>query len=139
MAGGLTILTVGMTCVFVPEDVAYLRMSRAELVAINPRLAPLVAHDRAGFGGAVCCRGIVLGGVALFAEMTRALWQILTVSGAVGFGTAVFVHLVFGYTDWWHLAPAVGEAVLYGLGLLSAPSRPHRPGVIPNPSAPPPS
>ncbi|OWK36943.1 hypothetical protein [Fimbriiglobus ruber] len=120
MAGGLTITAVGMTCVFVPEDVAYLGVGRAELTAINPRLVPLIAHDRAGFGGAVCCCGILLAGVAWRAEMSRALWQALAAVGAAGFGTAVFVHPAIGYTDWWHLTPAVGGAVLYAAGLFFA-------------------
>jgi hypothetical protein len=117
VGGGLTILTVGMTTVFVPEDVAYLGVGRTELDAINPRLVPLIAHDRAGFGGAVCCCGILLGGVAWFAEVTRALWQALVAAGAVGFGTAVFVHPAIGYTDGWHLTPAVTGAALYAAGL----------------------
>jgi hypothetical protein len=118
VGGGLTILTVGVTTVFVPEDVAYLGVGRAELDAINPRLVPLIAHDRAGFGGAVGCCGILLGGMAWFAEVTRALWQALAAAGAVGFGTAVFVHPAIGYTDWWHLTPAVTGAALYAMGLF---------------------
>src|SRR5438045_1304335 len=35
--GGLTVLVVGMTCVFVPQDLAYLGLSRGELQALNPR------------------------------------------------------------------------------------------------------
>lgn len=118
VGGGLTILAVGMTCVFVPEDVRYLGVGRTELDAINPRLVSLIAHDRAGFGGAVCCCGVLLAGLASFGEMTRALRQTLTAAGAVGFGTAVFIHPVIGYDDWWHLTPAVAGATLYGIGLV---------------------
>lgn len=46
---------VGMSCVFVPQDLSYMGLGVEELHALNPRLAPLIAHDRAGFGGAVCC------------------------------------------------------------------------------------
>jgi hypothetical protein len=118
IGGGLTILTVGMTTVFVPEDVAFMGIGRAELGAINPRLVPLIAHDRAGFGGAVCCCGILLGGVAWCAAMTWALREALVLAGAAGFGTAILVHPAIGYTDWWHLTPAVGGAVLYSSGLF---------------------
>jgi hypothetical protein len=58
VCGGLTIVIVGMTSVFVPEDLAFLGVGRAELNSLNPRLVPLIAHDRAGFGGAVCCCGV---------------------------------------------------------------------------------
>ncbi|MBX9624757.1 MAG: hypothetical protein K2X82_13200 [Gemmataceae bacterium] len=118
--GGATITAVGMTTVFVPEDVAYLGVGSAELDALNPRLVPLLAHDRAGFGGAVACCGVLVAGVAWAAEMTRALRQTLAGCGLLGFGTAVFVHPAIGYTDWWHLLPAVGGAVVYAAGVWLA-------------------
>lgn len=115
-AGGLTIVAVGITCVFVPEDVAFMGVGRAELTAVNPRLMPLIAHDRAGFGGAVCCCGVLVGGVAWRADFDRAAWHLLVTAGAAGFGTAVFVHPAIGYTDVLHLAPAVGGATLFAAG-----------------------
>jgi hypothetical protein len=116
LGGGLTIMTVGMTTVFVPEDVEFMGVGRAELDALNPRLVPLIAHDRAGFGGAVCCCGVLLAGIAWRGELTRAGRQALAVAGAVGFGTAVFVHPAIGYTDVWHLTPAVSGALVFALG-----------------------
>jgi hypothetical protein len=124
IGGGLTIVTVGMTTVFVPEDVAFMGMGRAELHAINPRLVPLIAHDRAGFGGAVCCCGVILAGVAWRGELDRAGRQALGLAGAAGFGTAIFVHPAIGYDDWWHLTPAVAGATLFALGWwLTRPKR----------------
>src|SRR5947209_1158103 len=55
IAGGLTIMTVGSTTVFVPTDLQFMGLSAADLRAINPHLIPLIAHDRAGFGGGLCC------------------------------------------------------------------------------------
>jgi hypothetical protein len=72
LGGGLTIMIVGMTTVLVPEDVIYMGMGRPELQRINPRLLPLIAHDRAGFGGAVCCCGTLLCGVVWRGEIDRA-------------------------------------------------------------------
>lgn len=115
-AGGVTILAVGVTVVFVPEDVAFLGMGRADLDAVNPRLVPLIAHDRAGFGGAVGCCGVLLAGVAWRASFDRACRQALAVVGAVGFGAAVGVHSAIGYTDALHLAPAVAGAGLFAAG-----------------------
>lgn len=124
VGGGLTILTVGMTCVFVPEDVEFMGVGRAELDAINPRLVPLIAHDRAGFGGAVCCCGVVLAGTAWRSRLDRAARQTLASAGAAGFGTAIFVHPAIGYTDWFHLSPALAGAVLFSVGwCLSRPAR----------------
>jgi hypothetical protein len=117
--GGLTITTVGMTSVFVPEDLAFMGMSRSEIQAVNPRLIPLIAHDRAGFGGAICCCGVLLAGIAWRAEMDRATQQALAAAGFAGFSTAIFVHPAIGYVDWWHLAPAVGGTILFAAGLAA--------------------
>ena len=48
---GSVITILGSTVVFVPQDITYLGFSAAQLNAINPHLVPLIAHDRAGFGG----------------------------------------------------------------------------------------
>lgn len=116
LGGGLTIMAVGMTTVFVPEDVAFMGMGRSELHAINPRLVPLIAHDRAGFGGAVCCCGSLLFGVVWRGQLDRAGRQALAIAGLAGFGTAIFVHPAIGYNDAWHLTPAVGGALLFAAG-----------------------
>jgi len=117
-AGGLTILAVGTTCVFVPQDLAYLGVSVADLNALNPRLVPLIAHDRAGFGGAVCCCGLALFLAVWCGTPSRSLWGVLLLAGLAGFGTAIAVHPAIGYDDPVHLAPAVLGAALYLLGLL---------------------
>jgi hypothetical protein len=118
-AGGLTILAVGTTCVFVPQDLTYLGLGVDELNALNPRLVPLIAHDRAGFGGAVACCGLALGFIAWCAAPSRGLWQVLALSGTAGFATAIGVHPAVGYKDAVHLAPAVLGASLYLAGLLA--------------------
>jgi len=50
---GLTIIAVGMTIVFVPQDFHFIQLSREQLQAISPMLIPVIAHDRSGFGGSV--------------------------------------------------------------------------------------
>ena len=117
IGGGLVIMTVGMTVVFVPQDLTFMGLNPSDLERINPRLIPLIAHDRAGFGGGVCVSGILLVFCAWCARMSRNLWQVLVVVGAVGFGTAIGIHPVIGYTDALHLTPAVLGAVTMGAGL----------------------
>jgi hypothetical protein len=126
--GGLVILVVGMTCVFVPEDVAFLGMGSEELRSLNPRLVPLIAHDRAGFGGAVCCAGLTLLFCVWCAGLGRGLWQVLALVGVAGFGSGIGVHPAVGYVDAVHLAPAVAGALVYaaGLALTSGVSRAKR-------------
>src|SRR5665213_1825220 len=103
---GLTILIVGMTCVFVPPDLAYLGFKVGELQALNPRLVPLIAHDRAGFGGAVGCFGVALWFSVWCATFSRSFWFALAIAGTAIFGAAIGVHFAVGYTDATHLGPA---------------------------------
>lgn len=118
VAGGLTIMTVGMTSVFVPQDLTFMGLSASELHAINPRLVPLIAHDRAGFGGAIASCGVAVFFCVWCARPQKSLWQILCVAGVVGFATAIGVHPVVGYLSFSHLAPAMLGALVFLAGLL---------------------
>jgi hypothetical protein len=115
--GGLTILIVGMTCVFVPQDLEFMGLDVAEMHMLNPRLVPLIAHDRAGFGGAVCCAGVAIFFSVWHGTPSRSLWWTLATAGVAGFGAGVGAHPAVGYTDVLHLAPAVVGAVVYAIGL----------------------
>ncbi|MFN9718554.1 MAG: hypothetical protein ACK58L_07665 [Planctomycetota bacterium] len=118
IGAGATIQWIGMTDVFVQTDLEFMGVDRDQLNAINPRLVPLIAHDRAGFGGAVLTAGLLTLASIWFGRPSRALWQALALAGFAGWTTAVFVHPAIGYTDIWHLAPAVAGAVLLLMGLL---------------------
>ena len=79
VAAGLTIQTIGVTRVFVPQDLAFMGLTADQLRAINPRLVPLIAHDRAGFGGGLVSCGIAFGLAVWFGRPSPALWQALAV------------------------------------------------------------
>jgi hypothetical protein len=122
--GGLTILWVGVTHIFVPEDLAYMGLSAEQLRSLNPRLVPLMAHDRAGFGGAVFTLGLTAFFCLWYSPPTRALWEAMLVAGGVSLAAAIGVHGFVGYTDLWHLAPALAAVASLVLGLaLTAPAR----------------
>ena len=119
MAGaGSVIMVVGMTVVFVPEDLGYLGLRVAELNAINSRLLPLIAHDRAGFGGGLVSCGLTVFLIVWKARLTPDLWQALVFAGAVGFGCAIGVHYPIGYLVFSHLAPAWFGAAVYATGMF---------------------
>ncbi len=120
LLAGVTILTVGMTRVFVPQDLEFMGVTVADLNAANPRLVPLIAHDRAGFGGGLLAAGFIVAACALFAVPSRSLWQALAAAGAAGFGAAIGVHPAVGYTDVLHLAPAIAGGALFVVGLVLA-------------------
>lgn len=117
LGAGLTIQLLGMTTVFVPTDLTFMGLERNELNAINPRLIPLIAHDRAGFGGALATVGALIFASVWFGESSRSRWDALFLAGACGWSTSIGVHPAIGYTDFIHLAPAVGGACLYSAGL----------------------
>jgi hypothetical protein len=118
VAAGSVILAVGTTLVFVPQDLAYMGITPAELDAINPRLIPLIAHDRAGFGGAVACCGLTMAGCIVYGWGRRGLLTVLGLAGAIGFGAAIGVHPAIGYNDWVHTAPAIAGAAVFFTGWL---------------------
>ncbi|MFL5241579.1 MAG: hypothetical protein ACJ8FY_05680 [Gemmataceae bacterium] len=117
IGAGLTILGVGMTEVFVPTDLTYMGMTRAELDAVNPRLIPLIAHDRAGFGGGVATAGLLLFACVWCGADSRSMWQGMLIGGIAGWGAAIGIHPIIGYIDGGHLGPALAGAALYFTGL----------------------
>jgi hypothetical protein len=123
IAAGLTIMTVGMTAVFVPQDLDFMRISRADLQQQSVRLIPLIAHDRAGFGGALVSCGVAMLFAVLYGAPSRNLRQALAIAGIAGFATAVGIHPLIGYTNATHLAPAVFGCIVFTIGLLLATPR----------------
>ena len=79
---------------------------------VSPQLIPLIAHDRAGFGGALASCGLAMLGAVWCGAPVRSLGQALGLAVAVGFATAIGVHPLIGYTDLLHLAPAVAGLLL---------------------------
>src|SRR5260370_42394852 len=75
LLAGATILVVGMTRVFVPQDLAFMGLTVGDLQAANPRLPALSAHDRAGFGGGLLRPAGLPGARALGARACRLLAQ----------------------------------------------------------------
>ena len=118
IGAGLTILMVGTTCIFVPQDLEFMNLDVDVLQALNPRLLPLIAHDRAGFGGAVCCFGATLFCCLWSGWPSRSLWWIVAAAGTFGFGTAIGIHPIVGYNDALHLFPAVLGAVIFVVGMV---------------------
>jgi hypothetical protein len=122
IAGGLSITWVGITDIFVPEDLEFMGTTAAELRHLSDRLVPLMAHDRAGFGGAVLTMGITTLCCLWCAPPSRSLWEAILAAGGVSLSAAIGVHAVVGYTDIWHLMPALAAALSLVVGLyLTAP------------------
>lgn len=118
LGAGAFIMVGGMTRVFVPQDLAFMQLTPAELRAISPRLIPLIAHDRAGFGGALFSTGIAVAFCVRYGRPSRSLWDVLLLAGSAGFGFAIGTHFIVGYLNGVHLLPAFLGAALFALGLV---------------------
>jgi len=110
---GLTIAIFGMTTVFVPSDLRFIGLGAGELRRISPMLVPVIAHDRAGFGGGLCSIGCLLLFMARCADLNRSLVEIVAVMGCAGFGCAIGVHFAVGYLDFLHLLPAFAGFMVF--------------------------
>ncbi|WP_409343712.1 hypothetical protein [Paenibacillus sp. MBLB4367] len=119
-AGGAVIAWIGMNGVFVPTDLVFLCTTPEMLSQLNERLIPLIAHDRAGFGGALFADAIAILASALWGinQGERWLWWTLLIGGLPGFVAAFGVHLAIGYTDLLHLLPPLVAFALYIAGLV---------------------
>ncbi len=107
---GVVISKIGISAVFVPEDMEFLCTTREKLIEANPQLLSLVAHDRATFGGMLICAGTTLFLSVLwgFRRGHAWLWWTLFVSGLFGFLCTIAIHHRIGYTSLRHLLPAYG-------------------------------
>lgn len=117
IVAGTVISTVGITQVFVPEDLEFMQTTAEHLHGAHPQLVPLIAHDRASFGGMLIACGVTVLLSALwgFRRGCDWLWWALLIGGNIAYLATIAVHLVVGYTSPMHLLPAFG-----GLGLLWA-------------------
>jgi hypothetical protein len=123
LGAGAMISTIGITQVFVREDLAFMHTAAHVLQAANPHLVPLIAHDRATLGGMLLASGWVFLLPALwgFRNGSAWLWWTMLVAGVSAYAGALGIHYTVGYTSWMHLLPAFGGLLIFLLGLgLSA-------------------
>ncbi|MBJ7289392.1 hypothetical protein [Williamsia sp.] len=104
---GLVISTVGLTAVFVPTDLGYLGTDADTLRGADQHLLPFIAHDRAGFGGALVGSGLAVLLISLWGwrRGERWVWWSLLIGCVSGTVPALAVHLDIGYTTVSHLLP----------------------------------
>jgi hypothetical protein len=125
----LTIATIGSVVVFVPQDIEFIGLARGQLEEIDARLVPLIAHDRAGFGGGLATTGLTVLACVWCGRPSRSLWETLALAGLVGFGAAIGVHGPVGYLDAQHVGPAILGAFVFVLGLLLSDRKGPDPGL----------
>ncbi len=120
LLSGFFIMSVGLRGVLIPTDREYMNGSQSAFrAALNGRLLRFVAHDRAGFGGALSSLGGGLLTTTLWGWRAgeRSTWWMLLASSVTGFGAALTVHFAVGYTDAIHLLPVYAGVASVGLVL----------------------
>jgi dihydroorotate dehydrogenase len=120
LSAGIVISIIGMNGVFVPEDLMFFSLIPEQITAFNKKLIPLIAHDRAGFGGALISEGFLLLTIALwgYKEGAKWIWWTLAIGGLPGFLTGIGTHFMIGYDNHFHLSPAYLLFVFYIVGLV---------------------
>jgi hypothetical protein len=122
VVGGITISVVGLTSVFVPTDLVFMGTDAHHLQMANSRLVPFIAHDRAGFGGALIAAGVAITLLSAWGWRRGEswVWWTLTLAALSGFGPVLLVHLLIHYTSVEHLAPLYLGAGLTAAALILA-------------------
>jgi hypothetical protein len=113
LLAGLVISYIGVTDVFVREDLAFIGVTREALDSVNVRLVPLIVHDRSGFGGGLTTVGALFLMCGWYARPSRSFHQAVLLSGGAGFICGIGTHFAEGYLNPLHLAPAMAGAALF--------------------------
>lgn len=118
LTAGVVISCIGMTSVFVATDLEFMQTTADALRSAHPRLVPLVAHDRATFGGMLIACGLTVFLSALWGFRRGHAWHwwALFISGNVAYFCALIVHMHVGYHDLMHLLPIYGGLTALWLG-----------------------
>ncbi len=116
---GCVILAIGMTQVFVSEDLAFLCMDAEGVRALGERVVSVVAHDRATLGGMLWASGVGMLLPVLWCHQRGAswLWWAIAGLGAPAYAATLGMHAWVGYTDWRHIVPAFLGLALWAGGL----------------------
>ncbi len=104
---GVVISVVGMTSVFVPTDLDFMGTHAEHLRSGDAHLLPFIAHDRAGFGGALIGAGLAVLLISLWGWRRGQpwIWWCLLLGCAFGTVPVLIIHFAVGYTDFEHLLP----------------------------------
>lgn len=119
LVAGITISLIGSTYVYIETDIRFLGTTSLAIQKFNEHLTPLIAHDRAGLGGALISEGVILLLMSLwgYREGERWLWWGYCLGGFAALVPAIGIHFLIGYETFSHLLPAYVACMLFLAGL----------------------
>ncbi len=114
-------LPIGLRDVFIPSDRAFLGNTQTYFQSqLDGKLLRFVAHDRAGFGGALFSLGVGVTTMTAWGwrENETSTWWTTAFASILGFLPALAIHFHVGYTDFAHLLPAHLGVLMVGASRL---------------------
>jgi dihydroorotate dehydrogenase len=126
--GGVMAVAIASTRIVLPYDESLGGLTRAQMLHLNPRLLPFMAHDRISLAGTMLSIGIFYAALAWSGIRRGAHWAYVTVivSALAGF-LSFFSFLGFGYFDPFHAFVTVILTQCMLLCLVLPPSPPQAP------------
>jgi hypothetical protein len=101
--GGVMAVVIGMSRVVMPYDESLCGLTRAQMISINPRLLPFMAHDRLTLAGTMLSIGILYGALAWSGIRRGEHWARAAVLASAGVGFLTFFYFLgFEYFDPFH-------------------------------------
>lgn len=103
LISGLITLLVSMTIVIMPYDEWFLKLTREEILAINPNIYRFMQHDRMTVAGTMMSGGVLYMQLARYGVRQGLQWakRAVHIAGVIGF-LGILLFLGFGYFDWLH-------------------------------------
>lgn len=103
LLGGIIALYFAFTSIILPYDEAFIGLTRAELLQINPRILSFMSHDRMALAGTMISAGILYIQLARHGLTRNLHWSKIAFHSAaiVGF-LGIFLFIGYGYFDWLH-------------------------------------
>jgi hypothetical protein len=107
---GFSILMIASTVLFVPQDMTFLDTDLDGVSAVSNQLAPLMAHDRAAYGGSMVALAVLFAATALrgIGPVEKGGKRALLIAGLAFYGSTMAIHFAIGYTNFVHLLPVYG-------------------------------